>query len=1044
MSSTMIQRTRKWHAAPAAAIVMCPVMCIAMWMVVVSSASPATAAEGLPVSPPRRADKVRFAEEIQPLLAANCTACHNAKNHEGGLMLDSLKGIVAGGDSGPGVVAGKPAESVLFLRAAHRQDDVMPPADNKVGAKHLSPDQLGLLERWIAEGATGAAAVAGKPIAWRPLPAGTGGVVAVAIADNGRTTAAARGGTVSLFDTRSGRLLQPLVDPAIAAASPGQAHRDVISAVACAPGGDRLATGSFRTIKLWRRSPPAKVADIADSAAATAISVAPSRSVAAIGFADGKLSLVDPGTGRITKTIPAHAGAVTGIAFAADGAVVHSCGRDGLVLTTKVDDGTAVARLPRQGEVRAVALLSGGTRLVTAEADNVVRIWALPLPAPPADGAAAPPAVTPLKELTGIAQPTTALVELPTMSGHLLTGSGDGIVRLWNADTAAVVRQFAHEAPINGIAVSPDGTRLATVGTVPGMKLWETSSGKRLAEIRGDQRVADRLAARDVDVAVGKQDVEFAKAQVAAAEKAVQASAEEIKKVAEQMSAAEKKLAEKTATAEAATKVRQDADAVAAKATAAVPVATEVHETATKVAEAAAATVASGAAAVAAFKVKADAADADVLKNLEAATAAATQAKGLSEQTVTRATQQVEQAKVQAAEATKKATAATAAQTTAEEAKKQAELSVATATRAVEFAAEQEKRTKADVPLRATELSTAESQLAALEQARKETEAESAASAKPFVSASFSGDGAWLACLEADGRMLVLGAVDGQARSTWDAARPAGPGGMATFVGGTRMLVAGGTSAAAIWEAGEPWSLERTIGGEGTPPAADDEVAGPPIDIVTSLAWAPDGSLLASGSGRPSRSGEIKLWKVADGGLVRPLAHPHSDTVMSLEFSRRGDLLASGGADRFLKVHAVADGAAVRSFEGHTGHVLGVAWQANGRRLASAGADGAIKVWDFTSGVQQRTIAVGKKEVTAVRFVGSGEELLAASGEPSLKLSNAASGAVVRDFRGPGSYLLSAAAAGPFAVAGGQDGRLRIWDFATGNPLHTLEPAPAR
>jgi WD40 repeat protein len=183
---------------------------------------------------------------------------------------------------------------------------------------------------------------------------------------------------------------------------------------------------------------------------------------------------------------------------------------------------------------------------------------------------------------------------------------------------------------------------------------------------------------------------------------------------------------------------------------------------------------------------------------------------------------------------------------------------------------------------------------------------------------------------------------------------------------------------------------------------------------------------------------------VADGGLVRPLAHPHSDTVMSLEFSRRGDLLASGGADRFLKVHAVADGAAVRSFEGHTGHVLGVAWQANGRRLASAGADGAIKVWDFTSGVQQRTIAVGKKEVTAVRFVGSGEELLAASGDPSLKLSNAASGAVVRDFRGPGSYLLSAAAAGPFAVAGGQDGRLRIWDLATGNPLHTLEPAPAR
>ena len=192
MSRTMIQSIRKRPLPPAAFVV----MCIVVWMMVVPSVSTA-AAEGLPVSPPSRAEKVRFAEEIQPLLAANCTACHNAKSHEGGLMLDSLKGIVAGGDSGPGVMAGKPAESVLFLRAAHRQDDVMPPADNKVGAKNLSPDQLGLLERWIAEGATGSVAGEGKPIAWRPLPAGTGGVVAVAITDDGRMTAAARGGTGS-------------------------------------------------------------------------------------------------------------------------------------------------------------------------------------------------------------------------------------------------------------------------------------------------------------------------------------------------------------------------------------------------------------------------------------------------------------------------------------------------------------------------------------------------------------------------------------------------------------------------------------------------------------------------------------------------------------------------------------------------------------------------------------------------------------------------------------------------------------------------------
>jgi WD40 repeat protein len=165
---------------------------------------------------------------------------------------------------------------------------------------------------------------------------------------------------------------------------------------------------------------------------------------------------------------------------------------------------------------------------------------------------------------------------------------------------------------------------------------------------------------------------------------------------------------------------------------------------------------------------------------------------------------------------------------------------------------------------------------------------------------------------------------------------------------------------------------------------------------------------------------------------------------MALEFSRRGDLLASGGADRFLKVHAVADGQHVRSYEGHSGHVLGVSWQANGRRLASAGADNAIKLWDVASGEQQRTIAVGKKEVTAVRFVAAGEELVIASGDPVARLYNAANGAVVREFRDPGAFLQAATVVGPFVVAGGQDGKLRIWDLASGNPLHAVDAVPAK
>ena len=237
-------------------------------------------------------------------------------------------------------------------------------------------------------------------------------------------------------------------------------------------------------------------------------------------------------------------------------------------------------------------------------------------------------------------------------------------------------------------------------------------------------------------------------------------------------------------------------------------------------------------------------------------------------------------------------------------------------------------------------------------------------------------------------------------------------------------------------------SLERTIGGEQTPPTDEDIADGPPVDIVTALAFSPDGKLLASGGGHSSRSGEIKLWNTADGAFVRGITTPHSDTVTSLEFSYAGDMLASCGTDRFVKVHKVADATLVKAFEGHTGHVLGVSWQANGR-LASAGADKVIKIWDLVSGEQQRTIAGLTKEATAIRFLSPSEEVLAASGDPTVRIYNATSGGTVRQFEGAVDFVQSIAVDKAFLVAGSQDGKLRIWNTATGVIVHTIEPSAA-
>jgi WD40 repeat protein len=852
---------------------------------------------------------------------------------------------------------------------------------------------------------------------------------------------------VNIFDTSSGTLLAPLVDPAVSGPGPaaGLAHRDIISAVAFAPAGDLLATASFRTIKLWRLRPPTRMAEIADSAAATALAVAASGSTAAIGLADGRIVIANVADGKPVRTLTSHTAAVTGLAVSADAATLFSCGRDGAIVATRLADGVGVGKLARTGELRALALGNGGTRLAVAESDNVIRIWQLPLPALAAQQPPAPP--QPVKELGGMPQPVMALAELPSMSGHLVAACNDGNARLWNADAGTVVRQFAHGGPIAGLAVSPDGTRLATVGGIPGVKIWDTATGNAVAEPKGDHRLLESQRISDIALAVLKQDVDFAKGQVAAAEKAVQTAAEESKQAAEKQTMAEKTLAEKKTALDAAVKAKQAADATAAQAAAAGPLLTEAHAAAVKSAAAATANAEAAAASLAAVtKLGADPAAAEPLKAAQAAVAAATAAKMAADQAVTQAAGQVEKAKARVDETTKQAAEATKAKDAADEAFKQAEIAVTSAKRAVEFAAEQSKKATADVPARKADAAAVEATLAQSTEARQTLDAEATAAAKPAIAVAFAGDGRMLASLGVDGRMTLIGTNDGAIRDAWDAARPAVPAGSPAaiaFAGGRRLLVAGVATPAAVWDASETWTLERKIGGEATPPAADDDPQGPPVDVVTALAFSPDGRLLATGSGRTSRSGEIKFWNVADGTLARSLPLAHSDTVMALAFSRRGDLIASGGADRFVKVHAAADGKFVKSFEGHTGHVLGVAWQAHGRRLASAGADGAIKIWDFVTGEQQRTIAVGKKEVTAVRFIAPGEELLAASGEPAVRLYNAGTGNSVRDFPAAGDFVQAIAPTPGCAVAAAQDGKLRIWNLATAAALHTLEPAPA-
>ncbi len=120
-------------------------------------------------------DTAFFTERIQPILENRCYECHShtSGKMKAGLTLDSRSGWSEGGDSGPAVVPGRPAESLLIKAVQRVEDDTaMPPK------KPLPENEVSLLVEWVKRGApdprtSATTAVKDKGPWWslQPLPA---------------------------------------------------------------------------------------------------------------------------------------------------------------------------------------------------------------------------------------------------------------------------------------------------------------------------------------------------------------------------------------------------------------------------------------------------------------------------------------------------------------------------------------------------------------------------------------------------------------------------------------------------------------------------------------------------------------------------------------------------------------------------------------------------------------------------------------------------------------------------------------------------------
>jgi WD40 repeat protein len=209
-----------------------------------------------------------------------------------------------------------------------------------------------------------------------------------------------------------------------------------------------------------------------------------------------------------------------------------------------------------------------------------------------------------------------------------------------------------------------------------------------------------------------------------------------------------------------------------------------------------------------------------------------------------------------------------------------------------------------------------------------------------------------------------------------------------------------------------------------------------PIRVVESLAWSPDGKIIAAGS-----YGKIVLWDSAAGSVQRTFDGIRG--ADDLAFSPDGSVIASVAADETVELRDAATGKLLRSF-GHEPaedwelfEVRSPAFSPDGSLLAAGFTDGTIKIWRTGDGREAFTLAGHSDLVASLAFSADGKKLVSGSWDGGVFLWNAAAGTLLRNLGAHDDDVIRVAFSpdGKSAYSVSTDLAIVRWDMSTGQRI---------